>query len=445
MSQLSKRPLRGHVPLASALAALVYMAVMTWVPVGASAAMTSQLWTSGSTPATWTCSFSPATGILQMDATETGKPTGGYLPIDWTSQKVAPGCPGAEGTDLALITEIRVGATRMFGFGVAINDTMRRFGKPLKYTIVSPEGGTVWFNLNYVYGGSKYQGVSPTLTSTSTGLDYSGDGVQDISTNARTWNVEIAARGEGGIYDLREVPADPADDVDQRFGSFAPVTFYGPRSGPNITYLTESTSSSDSVTTYGGDDTITTGSGNDVIDSGAGDDAIFAGKGDDKIHAGAGNDWVGASNDSPSLVGGSGIDRTWLGPGNDYAMGSMFIWGEAGRDILMGCCKLADGGSGSDFISFGSRGTGSVIRCGAGIDYLPVGIHQSAASRLAALRRTHCERPWTNIRQEPFHHAWWPTDQRTRMTWCAHRGSYVYVCSPDAASTPTTCIPPSRC
>lgn len=414
-------------------------AVLLTLPAGASGAVNWD--TSGI--ATWTCSFEPASGMLEMRAADSAKPVGGGLPSgyegDMPYQIVANSCVGAGGTRLADVREVRVIAPHtLLTFGISVTETLRYLGRPLRYSFVVPDDGQLRLGFGYPATSTSRTLVAPTLTTTASGVDYNGDGAQDVTVDTQTWDVAITAVGIGGTFDLRNVPADPNDIVDHYFGSRSPVTFYGPRTGPDIRYHSNNLrgnapSAADRITTYGGDDTITSGAGDDIIDTGAGDDAVFAGAGADTIHLGPGNDWGYGVKDTPGIAGGAGRDRAWGGTGNDNLEGSWYSWGEAGRDIITGCCALADGGSGTDFIWFGMQGKRSIVRCGSGVDYLPVGLRDTRAVWTAALRRTGCEKPWRNYRNEesPFQMAWRPGggDGYRRQVDCGRLG-YVYVCDP---------------
>jgi Ca2+-binding RTX toxin-like protein len=99
------------------------------------------------------------------------------------------------------------------------------------------------------------------------------------------------------------------------------------------------TSSSDTISAFGGDDFLFGGSGNDTLNGGGGDDELSGGKGNDKLAGGAGID---------ILVGGAGSDELNGGADNDVLSGG------AGNDILIGGAgtDIMVGGAGDDIFRF---------------------------------------------------------------------------------------------
>jgi Ca2+-binding RTX toxin-like protein len=93
------------------------------------------------------------------------------------------------------------------------------------------------------------------------------------------------------------------------------------------------------------------GVGSQTFDGGPGDDVVYGERGNDTLNGGEGND---------RLYGGIGDDRLRGGPGNDFLSGGFgadSLDGESGDDFVRGDAtldKIADGGGGTDTLSYGT-------------------------------------------------------------------------------------------
>lgn len=113
----------------------------------------------------------------------------------------------------------------------------------------------------------------------------------------------------------------------------------------------QGTEGDDVICGFGGDDVINGLGGNDTIYAGSGDDKIYGSPGDDLIDGGPGNDVIHGYGGNDDLRGGTGNDSIYGGEGDDLLTGgdgNDKLDGEVGNDLI-------NGGAGNDRL-FGRAG-----------------------------------------------------------------------------------------
>ena len=113
------------------------------------------------------------------------------------------------------------------------------------------------------------------------------------------------------------------------------------------------TSGADCIIGFGGQDRIDGGGGDDIIIGGDGDDILIGGAGNDIIVGGTGQDTITGGDGDDLLVGSDGDDTLSGGNGNDTLLGSAgndHLNGDAGNDVLAGNAgnDTLQGGAGTD-------------------------------------------------------------------------------------------------
>lgn len=117
----------------------------------------------------------------------------------------------------------------------------------------------------------------------------------------------------------------------------------------------------DTLAGHLGDDSLTGGAGDDTLLGGDGDDEIAGGRDHDSIEGGAGNDLLLGEHGRDFLDGGAGDDTLDGGAWHDTLLGgggTDSIIGGAGNDFIELDAGFADGGAGTDTLSFAEQADG---------------------------------------------------------------------------------------
>lgn len=233
----------------------------------------------------------------------------------------------------------------------------------MRFELVSPSGVAATLTLNSDVDG--YQRVAGSAT----GLDLTGDGVDDVAVVADDWTLRMRGGTGRDVIDLRRTEAtassiDGGAGNDALIGGAATTDISG--GAGNDTVNGSFAGPTASINLYGGDgndrligsphaDDLSGGLGSDVLIAGAGDDHANGGDGNDRLIGGAGRDQMDGGKGNDVLVGGSGNDSLQDREGRNR------LFGEAGNDVLNG---------GSVTGPWRWSNARSTFNCGPGRDYI---------------------------------------------------------------------------